>query len=150
MNGPRAKHRTGERDDRWLEKYIDGARTDARVPRGFATNVMEAIYKESFALRSAPTRTSGAEQSRGHPHRAASRLMVSRMYSRLGISIMLTAAVLAMSLLVPHGAYPMLLGSGLEAALGAGPSDAVRNAMLGAGNAVQGMLGEQQIGGNQK
>jgi hypothetical protein len=72
------------------------------------------------------------------------------MYCRLGLSFMLTAAVLAASLLVPHGAYSMLIGGGSDAALGAGPSAAVQNVLAGAGHTVQGALGEQQIGGNQE
>ena len=60
---------------------------------------------------------------------------------------MVTAAVLAVSLLVPHGAYPTLVGAGTdEAALGAGPSAVVQQALSGAGEAVQGALGEKQIG----
>ncbi len=86
----------------------------------------------------------GAAEPRAWPRRAASRL-----YRRLGWSFMLTAAVLALSLLIPHGAYPTLIRAGeAEAALGAGPSAAVRNALAGAGETVQGALGENQIGGS--
>jgi hypothetical protein len=72
------------------------------------------------------------------------------MYRRIGLSFMLTAAVLAASLLVPHGAYMMLIGGGVEAAFGNGPSEAVQNALLDAGNVVQGALGESHIGGDQE
>jgi hypothetical protein len=117
--------------DHQLEKYL-GVATDAvRAPHGFTQRVMEAVYRESLAV---PT----------------SRLTVSRMYRRLGLSFMLTAAVLAASLLVPHGAYPTLISSGADAALGVGSAATVQNALLGAGHAVQGALGEAHIGGNQE
>ena len=60
---------------------------------------------------------------------------------------MLTAAVLAVSLLIPNGAYSTLISAGrAEAALGHGPSAMVQDALTGAGEAVQGALGEKQIG----
>jgi len=60
---------------------------------------------------------------------------------------MVTAVVLAVSLLFPHGAYTTLVGGGTsEAALGAGPSAVVQQALSGAGQAVQGALGQKQIG----
>ncbi len=77
-------------------------------------------------------------------------LTIARTYKRIGLSFVLTAAVLAASLLVPHGAYPMLLGGSGEPALGAGPSHTVQNVLLGAGRAVQGALGESHIGGDQQ
>ena len=132
----RPLHPRGARDEKRLEGYLDGVGGGVRAPRGFAGRVMNAVYRESLAARPLSVRVSQP--------------MASRLYRRIGLSLALTAAVLAASLLVPHGAYPMLLGGGREAALGAGPSDAVRSALRGAGDAVQGVLGEQQIGGNQK
>ncbi len=120
-----------EPGDKWLEKYLEGARVEVRAPHGFTQRVMEAVHRESLAIRT-------------------TRPTVSRMYRSLGLSFMLAAAVLAASLLVPHGAYPTLIGSGADAALGAGPSATVQNALLGAGRAVQGALGEAHIGGNQE
>ncbi len=82
---------------------------------------------------------------------ARTRPSASRLYGRLGWSFMVTAVVLAASLLIPHGAYPALIGSaGGEATLGAAPSAAVQGALEGAGNAVQSALGEKQIGGGNK
>lgn len=154
MRKHRTGHEQGARDEQWLERYLDGARESARVPHGFAQRVMNAVYRESLAARplpaaalpgraAAPGTTFGHTVSRSHP-------TASRMYRRIGLSFLLTAAVLAASLLVPHGAYPMLIGSGVEAVLGAGPSEAVQNALLGAGHAVQGALGESHIGGDQE
>ncbi|MGA2379915.1 MAG: hypothetical protein ABSG85_11475 [Spirochaetia bacterium] len=154
MRKPRTGHGQGAWDDQRLETYLDGVRENARAPHGFAQRVMNAVYRESLAARplpaaalpgraAAPGTTFGHTVSRSHP-------TASRMYRRIGLSFLLTAAVLAASLLVPHGAYPMLIGSGVEAVLGAGPSEAVQNALLGAGHAVQGALGESHIGGDQE
>ena len=139
---------TGTREDRWLEEYLQGAAETVHAPRGFARKVMDAVYRESLAGRAQAVRPA----SRGHiPAGAvrASQPTVARMYRRLGLSFMFTAAVLAASLLVPHGAYPTLIG-GSDSALGAGPSNVVQRALLGAGHAVQGALGEQLIGGKQE
>jgi hypothetical protein len=165
MRVPRAGDGPGTPGDRWLEAYLDGARENVRAPHGFTQKVMDAVYREALAGRSLPA---GAAHVRGFPAgpapaavavrqgiRAlagslAGRPTVSRMYRRLGVSFMLTAAVLAVSLLLPHGGYPTLIRSGSNDALGAGPSAAVQSALIGAGHAVQGALGEQQIGGNQE
>jgi hypothetical protein len=147
MRSPQSVPAHGAREDRWVDALLEGARETVRAPRGFAQKVMDAVYRESLAGRSP------AEAARGISLAAAaraSRPMVSRMYRRLGLSFMLTAAVLAASLLVPHGAYSTLIGGGSDTALGAGPSAAVQNVLVGARHAVQGALGEQQIGGNQE
>ena len=136
------------RDDRWVEALLEGARENVHAPSGFARKVMDSVYRESLAGRSSPAAAAG----RGTVLSAAvrmSRPTVARMYRRLGLSFMLTAAVLAASLLVPHGTYSTIIGSGF-AAPGTGPSATVQRVLLGAGHAVQGALGEQQIGGNQE
>jgi hypothetical protein len=138
MRVPRAGDGPGTPGDRWLEAYLDGARENVRAPHGFTQKVMDAVYREALAGHTFP------EES------VVSRPTVSRMYRRLGVSFMLTAAVLAVSLLIPHGGYPTLIRSGLNDSLGDGPSAAVQSALIGAGHAVQGALGEQQIGGNQE
>jgi hypothetical protein len=156
MRIPRAGNGTGAQGDQWLETYLDGTREDVRAPHGFAQRVMDAVYREALAGRSLPAGIvpSGIAARRGIRELAgsmAARPTVSRMYRRLGVSFMLTAAVLAVSLLIPHGGYPTLIRSGsANEALGAGPSAAVQSALIGAGHAVQGALGEQQIGGNQE
>jgi hypothetical protein len=135
MNDPR-----GNRADPWLEALLERTRVTVRAPRGFASRVMDVAYKESLA--GAPLSTEGAGSL------ARPRLSVSGLYRRLGWSFMLTAAVLAGSLLLPHAAYPTLIkAAAAEAALGAGPSAAVQGAIAGAGEIVQGALGEKQIGG---
>jgi len=136
MNDPRVK-----RADLRLEGLLERTRDTVRAPHGFASRVMDLVYKESLA--------GGRLSTGGDDPRAWPRLTVSRLYRRVGWSFMLTAAVLAVSLLIPHGAYPTLIrAAGAEAALGAGPSAAVQGALVGAGEAVQGALGQKLIGGS--
>jgi hypothetical protein len=118
-----------------LEALLERTRDTVRAPRGFAGRVMDAVYRESLGARSRAPEAAGP--------RVWPRATVSRLYRRLGWSFMLTAAVLAASLLIPHGAYPTLIRPGDP-----GPSAAVQNALMGAGEAVQGALGEKQIGGS--
>jgi hypothetical protein len=139
----------GTREDQWLEDFLQGAREEVRAPHGFARKVMDAVYRESLAARPDPGRTAPRRSSLAESVRAY-RPTVARMYRTLGFAFMLTAAVLAASLLVPHGAYSMLIGGGADAALGAGPSAVVQRTLAGAGHAVQSALGEQLIGGNQQ
>jgi hypothetical protein len=126
------------RDDRWLQERLEQAGDRVRAPQGFSQRVMNAVYREALA---------GARG--GEPAGAPSGARVSRLYRRLALSFMLTGAVLAVSLLVPRGAYPTLIGPGAGTALGAGPTTAVQSALVGAAEAVQGALGERLIGGNQ-
>ena len=123
-----------DRSDQWLEKLLGRTHETVRAPRGFARRVMDVVYKESLAAE----RRSSEAAPRG-----------SGLYRRLGWSFMLTAVVLAMSLLILHGGYTTLIGAdSAGAALGTGPSDAVRGALTIAGQAVQGALGQNQIGGS--
>lgn len=133
---------TGEnRADQGLERLMERTRDTVRAPRGFASRVMEAVYKESLA--------GGRVSSPADGPRASPRLPASRLYGRLGWSCLLTAGVLAVSLLIPHGAYPTLIkAAGADAALGAGPSAVVQGTLAGAGEAVQGALGQKLIGGS--
>ena len=136
MNDPR-----GKRADLLLEGLLERTRDTVRAPHGFSSRVMAAVYKESLAGHSLPRESAG--------QRAWPRLTVSRLYRRVGWSFMLTAAVLAASLLIPHGAYPTLVrAAGAEAGFGAGPSAVVEGALVGAGEAVQGALGQKLIGGS--
>jgi len=123
-------------DDGWLQERLEQAAGPVRAPRGFSQRVMNAVYRE--ALAGVPA---------GEPSAVPAPGRVSRLYRRLALSFMLTAAVLLVSLLVPQGAYPTLIGSSAGTALGAGPSTAVRSALVGAADAVQGALGERLIGG---
>jgi hypothetical protein len=149
MRNPESRPGTGAQQDGWLEELLEASRGAVRAPHGFARKVMDAVYRESLVGRTAVPSASARTTLLSDAVRA-SRPMVGRMYRRLGLSFMLTAAVLAASLLVPHGAYTLLIGSGTDAALGPGPSAAVQNALVGAGHAVRGALGEQLIGGNQE
>ena len=125
-------------DDGWLQERLEQAGGRLGAPRGFSQRVMNAVYRE--ALAGAPAGASQAQSS----------LRVSRLYRRLALSFMLTGAVLAVSLLVPRGAYPTLIGPAAGTALGAAPTAAVQSALVGAADAVQGALGERLIGGNQQ
>jgi len=95
-----------------------------RAPRGFADRVMEAVYRQQPAVAAEPRR------------RAAP------MYRRLGLSFVITAAVLTASLLIPRVAYPSLVG-GREITA----DRAVKQAMAGADSTVRGILGGQENGG---
>ncbi len=126
-------------DDGWLQERIEQAGGRVHAPRGFSQRVMNAVYRE--ALAGAPA---------GAP-RAQSSVRVSRLYRRLALSFMVTAAVLTASLLVPKGAYPTLFESGgAGAGLGRAASTAVDSLLFGAANAIQGALGERTIGGDQQ
>ena len=149
MRAPQSVPGPGARGDRWVEALLEGAREDVHAPSGFARKVMDAVYRESLAGRASPAGAAGRRAVVTAAVRM-SRPTVARMYRRLGLSFILTAAVLAASLLVPHGTYSTLIGSGFNAALGTGPSATVQNVLVDAGHAVQGALGEQQIGGNQE
>jgi hypothetical protein len=125
------KHPRPSHADRRLEALLERTRETVRAPRGFSYRVMDVVYKESLVGRSQPAEAAAP--------RAGPGLLVSRLYRRLGWSFMVTAAVLAVSLLIPHGAYPTLVRSG-------GAEAIVQNALVSAGEAVQGALGEKQIG----
>lgn len=126
------------RDEEWLRQRIEQAALPVRAPRGFAQRVMNEVYREAVAGRPA-----AAEAAPGAPVP----LRVSRLYRRVGLSFMITAAVLAVSLLVPRGSYGSLIEAAAGKALGPGPSNAVETALSGAASAVQGALGERVIGG---
>jgi anti-sigma factor RsiW len=114
------------------------ARPVVQAPRGFATRVMDAVYREALVdgrLR--------VERNVSGPAAAAP----SRMYQRLGLSFLLTAGVLAATLLIPRLAYPALAERG-ESGLSRGSVVVVRSALDGAESAVRGILREQVNGGN--
>ena len=117
-----------------LEALLERTRDPVRAPRGFADRVMDAVYRESLTGRSQDPEAAGP--------RAWPRATVSRLYRRLGWSFMLTAALLAASLLIPHGAYSTLIRPGSSS-----PSVAVQNVLLDAGDVVKEALGEKRIGG---
>ena len=124
------------RDDQWLQARLERVSATVRAPRGFADRVMREVYREALSPRPAQTVTSPTAR---------------RLYRRVALSFMLTAVVLAGSLLVPRGAYPTLIAPGESgAALGSGTSAAVQSALAGAAMTVQGALGERLIGGGEQ
>jgi anti-sigma factor RsiW len=113
------------------------------APHGFLDAVMDRVYAEALAPRPAPVQ--------GEASRSGGRLALGGMYRRLGLSFMLTAAVLATSLLVPRASYATLLGGqGQESGFGQGSAATVRAALQGADQAVRGILGERMNGGERR
>ena len=135
-------------EEDWLRDRLLRAAPELRAPRGFSQRVMSAVYREALAGRSQVRGTAAAQAASAQAASAqATAARSSRLYRRLALSFMITAAVLMVSLLLPRGAYPTLIGAAAGKALGPGPSAAVRTALSGAANAVQGALGERVIGG---
>ena len=119
-----------------------------RTPTGFAARVMEAVYREARAGGPRPFAPERMETGTAR--------LPARIYRRLGLSMLLTAGVLAASLFVPHAAYPGLLGSGSPSAGPSRESDAaalrgfgaaVQSSLNGADSFVRGILREQANGG---
>jgi len=114
--------------DELVERVLS-SEPSMRAPRGFAGRIMEAVYRE--ALRGGQVAAQPGRMQR----------VPARIYRRLGLSFMLTAAVLTASVFIPRAAYPTLMGTG---SAGAGISregeTIVRNALSGAGQAVRGAL----------
>jgi anti-sigma factor RsiW len=129
---------------------LRGSRAPAEsAPTGFASRVMEAVYRE--ALAGGP-RVSALEPQERRPAR-----LPARVYRRLGLSLVLTAGVLAASLFVPRAAYPGLFGLGSGAnglsqetstAVSRGFGSAVQSALNGADSVVRSILREQANGGS--
>jgi anti-sigma factor RsiW len=106
-----------------------------RAPRGFTATVMDAVYRQALAGGGEAT---GAKTERTAP---------LRMYRRLGLSFVITAGVLAISLLVPRMAYPTLVGGREAAPRFETVGDAVvKGALNGADDAVRGILREPREG----
>ena len=105
------------------------AEPSVRAPGGFADRVMDAVYRQALA----------------GPPRAAP----DRFYRKLGLSFVLTAGVLAVSLFIPRASYSTLVGSGTAgAAFSQESTVAVRSALDGADNAVRGILCERENEGS--
>jgi anti-sigma factor RsiW len=125
-------------------KRIEVARGVARAlheatvlpsPNGFAQKVMAEVYRQELSgKRASSERVAGA----GSPSAAG-----ARFYRRLGLSFLLTAGVLAVSLLVPHAAYSTLVGNGSSTAGVSREGERfVQSAIVGAGSTVRGILRE--------
>jgi anti-sigma factor RsiW len=115
------------------------AQPPIRAPRGFVSLVMDAVYREALAGSRAGVAQDGRSSAGG--------CTPAPMYRRLGLSFLLTAGVLAASLLVPRVAYPSLVGKG-DAGLSHGSNVVVQSALDGAETAVRAILREQGNGGN--
>ena len=112
-----------------------GAEHALRAPAGFHERVMDAVYRE--ALKGSPAELPAAEQAAA----AGSPSPRLRTYRRLGLSFLLSAAVLTVSLVLPRGLYPSLFRpESVAAGLSRGAPSAVKEALDGAGRAVQGTL----------
>ena len=110
-----------------------------RAPAGFARKVMAGVYQQT--LQGMPLSASGGPAAE---HAATS---VARAYRRMGLSFLLTAGVLALSLLVPRIAYPAIVGrQGTQIAQGS--ASVVRGLLSGADHTVRGALGESGTGGD--
>ena len=104
-----------------------------RAPRGFADRVMDVVYRETLA--GGP----GASERVERPSR-----LPARVYRRLGLSCVLTAGVLAVSLFIPRAAYSTLASTSITGAAFSQESEvAVKSALDGADNAVRGILRER-------
>ncbi len=123
-----------------LARGITGALLSApgvKAPAGFAQRVMAGVYRQ--ALSREPRRQAAAEPAVSG---AAPGGSAARVYRRLGLSFLLTAGVLAISLLVPRASYPTLLG-GPGAGIGRESATVVRGVLAGADDVVRGALGER-------
>ena len=110
---------------------------EAVAPQGFARRVMDAVYRQ--ALRGTPVSAVDQGTEREAREREA---RPAGFYRRLGFTFMVSAGILAVSLLIPHASYLTLIRgqhAGLQPATG---SSVVQNALAGAGRIVQGTLGE--------
>ena len=107
-----------------------------RAPAGFHDRVMDAVYRE--ALKGSPAERQPSVEGATAAGSPSSRL---RTYRRLGLSFMLSAVVLTVSLVLPQGLYPSLIRpESVAAGLSRGAPSAVKDALDGAGRAVQGTL----------
>lgn len=105
------------------------AERSPRAPAGFRDRVMAAVYRE--ALKGPFERETAAGPVSGR----------ARTYRRLGLSFMLSAAVLIVCLVIPRGLYPIpIRPANVKAELDRGAPSAVMHALDGAGHVVQRML----------
>ena len=109
---------------------------------GYLGGRAAGVYQQALHGTPAPAASGRtAEQADAPAARAA------RAYRRMGLSFLLTAGVLALSLLVPRIAYPAIVGrEGTQIAQGS--SSVVRGLLSGADHTVRGALGESGTGGN--
>ena len=132
------------------------AEPEPRAPAGFEGRVMDAVYREALrgpALRGpglGDTALGDAAAGRRTPSRTTLRAVSqgSLAFRRLGFSLVVTALLLALSLLIPRVAYPGLVGPARTEMTEQG-SGIVKNTFEGAQRAVQGILREPAEAGSQ-
>jgi anti-sigma factor RsiW len=107
------------------------------APGGFFEKVMDGVYLQALQVTEAREGVRAGQAAAG-----------SRFYRRLGLSMVLTAAVLGVSLFVPRASYMTLVGAGGTSAVTRGSGSVVKIALHGAGSAVQVILGESPRGGD--
>jgi anti-sigma factor RsiW len=103
------------------------------APPGFRANVMKEVYR--LAMAGYPSRTDAEEKESQR----------GRFYRRLGLCFMLSAAILAVSLVIPRLSYPTIFTSKTVAAdLSVNGASVVRVTLAGADRVVRGALSAQQ------
>jgi anti-sigma factor RsiW len=107
----------------------------AKAPEGFTDAVMDAVYREALA-------PAAAREDAGRPQ------PVLRMYRRVGLSFVLTAAVLAVSLFIPRLSYSTLLTEhGIGAGVGEGSAVIAQGTLENADQAMRALMGGNTNGG---
>lgn len=110
-----------------------------RAPSGFASRVMDSVYRAALAGIPDPGADQAAEQLRAEEAARGDR---HRTYRRLGLSFLLSAAVCAAMLVVPQGLLPAAVRTGGVAAGFSRAGDSqIKGALDGAGRTVQAALG---------
>jgi anti-sigma factor RsiW len=112
------------------------------APAGVFQKVMDGVYRQ--ALTPAPAAGTGVAGATGGGTSAA------RFYRKLGLSLVLTAGVLGMSLLIPRATYTALVGTGGSVVVSRESTSVVKSALDGAGSTVRGILGESPRGGDDR
>jgi anti-sigma factor RsiW len=114
------------------------------APQGLFQKVMDGVYRQGLA----PSPASGTVTGAAGTGAAAGGVLAARFYRRLGLSLVLTAGVLGVSLLIPRAASISLAGTGGSTVISRQSSIVVKSALDGAGSTVRGILGESPRGGD--
>ena len=116
-----------------------GSEPAISAPAGFGAKVMREVYRLAMAGYPSRAEAEEKESERG------------RFYRRLGLCFMASAAILAMSLVIPRFSYPTIFtGKTVAAELSANGASVVRVTMADAGRVVRGALSGQQAGSEQQ
>jgi anti-sigma factor RsiW len=115
-----------------------------RAPSGLLDAVMTGVY----GLQNEPNRRARENRRSMAPAVQGRAVIPAPIYRRLGLSFLLTAAILTVSLLIPSLAYPSIIGDRVQVSSADVP---VKRIMDGAGFAVRATLrspGSQESGFN--